>query len=52
VDLGEAVVAEQPVEFNSNGRVAYFSMEIALERGMATYAGGLGVLARQQPCSK
>jgi len=26
-------------------RVAYFSMEIALESGMPTYAGGLGVLA-------
>ena len=26
-------------------RVAYFSMEIALEPGMPTYAGGLGVLA-------
>jgi starch phosphorylase len=25
--------------------VAYFSMEIALERGMPTYSGGLGVLA-------
>jgi len=30
----------------SNGRtVAYFSMEIALEAGMPTYSGGLGVLA-------
>ena len=26
-------------------RVAYFSMEIGLESGMPTYAGGLGVLA-------
>jgi starch phosphorylase len=25
--------------------VAYFSMEIALEEGMPTYSGGLGVLA-------
>ena len=25
--------------------VAYFSMEIALEGGMPTYSGGLGVLA-------
>jgi starch phosphorylase len=32
----------------SNGgsaRVAYFSMEIALDSGLATYSGGLGVLA-------
>ncbi|HET9533590.1 MAG TPA: alpha-glucan family phosphorylase, partial [Blastocatellia bacterium] len=29
---------EQPV-------IAYFSMEIGLESGMPTYAGGLGVLA-------
>lgn len=28
-----------------NVRVAYFSMEIALEPGMPTYSGGLGVLA-------
>ena len=26
-------------------RVAYFSMEIALESAIPTYAGGLGVLA-------
>src|SRR5215470_16161335 len=26
-------------------RIAYFSMEIALESGLPTYAGGLGVLA-------
>jgi starch phosphorylase len=29
----------------SDRRIAYFSMEIALEPGMPTYAGGLGVLA-------
>lgn len=28
-----------------NARVAYFSMEIALEQGIPTYSGGLGVLA-------
>jgi len=28
-----------------NGHVAYFSMEIAIEPSMPTYAGGLGVLA-------
>ena len=28
-----------------NGRLAYFSMEIALEAGLPTYSGGLGVLA-------
>src|SRR5690606_14766508 len=26
-------------------RIAYFSMEVALESGMPTYSGGLGVLA-------
>jgi len=30
---------------DSHPRVAYFSMEIALESGLPTYAGGLGVLA-------
>jgi starch phosphorylase len=30
---------------NDERRIAYFSMEIALEAGMPTYAGGLGVLA-------
>lgn len=29
----------------ANGPVAYFSMEIALESGLPTYSGGLGVLA-------
>lgn len=29
----------------ANGLVAYFSMEIALESGLPTYSGGLGVLA-------
>ncbi len=28
-----------------NARIAYFSMEIALEQGLPTYSGGLGVLA-------
>jgi len=28
-----------------DGSIAYFSMEIALEEGMPTYSGGLGVLA-------
>ena len=32
-------------EFTSERRIAYFSMEIALEHGIPTYAGGLGVLA-------
>ena len=31
--------------FPSDGRVAYFSMEIAINPGMPTYSGGLGVLA-------
>ncbi len=30
---------------SDEARVAYFSMEIAVEAGMPTYAGGLGVLA-------
>jgi glycogen phosphorylase len=30
---------------NEPGSIAYFSMEIALEAGMPTYSGGLGVLA-------
>ncbi len=29
----------------TNRSIAYFSMEIALETGMPTYSGGLGVLA-------
>src|SRR6185503_2435246 len=29
----------------ANGQVAYFSMEIAINRGMPTYSGGLGMLA-------
>ena len=29
----------------TNSTIAYFSMEIALEVGMPTYSGGLGVLA-------
>lgn len=28
-----------------NARIAYFSMEVALEQGLPTYSGGLGVLA-------
>ncbi|MGD0098011.1 MAG: alpha-glucan family phosphorylase [Terracidiphilus sp.] len=31
--------------FPSSGVVAYFSMEIAIDPGMPTYSGGLGVLA-------
>ena len=38
-------MAEPALMFGDNPRVAYFSMEMALEAGMATYAGGLGVLA-------
>lgn len=30
---------------NRHQTIAYFSMEIALEPGMPTYSGGLGVLA-------
>ncbi len=31
--------------FPTSGLVAYFSMEIAINPGMPTYSGGLGVLA-------
>src|SRR5271165_4592760 len=31
--------------FPTAGQVAYFSMEIAINPGMPTYSGGLGVLA-------
>src|SRR6266568_2625183 len=31
--------------FPASGLVAYFSMEIAIDRGMPTYSGGLGMLA-------
>ena len=31
--------------FPAAGVVAYFSMEIAINQGMPTYSGGLGVLA-------
>ena len=31
--------------FPQSGVVAYFSMEIAINPGMPTYSGGLGVLA-------
>lgn len=36
---------EQVDRFTHQSRFAYFSMEIALEPGIPTYAGGLGVLA-------
>jgi starch phosphorylase len=35
----------------SRPRIAYFSMEIALEDGIPTYSGGLGVLAGDMMCS-
>lgn len=38
-------MAKAATEIDISGRVAYFSMEIALEPGIPTYAGGLGVLA-------
>lgn len=38
-------MAEHASIFDDKPRVAYFSMEMALESGMSTYAGGLGVLA-------
>jgi len=40
----ESAEERRPVEF-SQRRIAYFSMEIALESAIPTYAGGLGVLA-------
>ncbi|MCI2807683.1 alpha-glucan family phosphorylase [Eoetvoesiella caeni] len=38
-------MAETTTELDIAGRVAYFSMEMALEPAIPTYAGGLGVLA-------
>lgn len=32
-------------------RIAYFSMELALQNDIPTYAGGLGVLAGDALCS-
>ncbi len=33
------------LEMDDDRKIAYFSMEVALEAGMPTYSGGLGVLA-------
>jgi starch phosphorylase len=40
-----AEAANKSEKFTHKLRVAYFSMEIALENGIPTYSGGLGVLA-------
>jgi starch phosphorylase len=40
-----ALVVSTADESKENRRVAYFSMEVALERDIPTYSGGLGVLA-------
>src|SRR5262245_19438139 len=32
-------------DMDDDRKIAYFSMEVALETGMSTYSGGLGVLA-------
>src|SRR5215831_8245594 len=32
-------------DMDDDRKIAYFSMEVALEAGMPTYSGGLGVLA-------
>src|SRR3974390_1677581 len=40
--------SKQPFSYESfptSGLVAYFSMEVAIDRNMPTYSGGLGVLA-------
>ena len=39
------VVVSGADEAKEKRRVAYFSMEVALDRGIPTYSGGLGVLA-------
>ncbi len=39
------LAVEAPEEANANRRVAYFSMEVALDRNIPSYSGGLGVLA-------
>src|SRR5215510_7438386 len=33
------------LDMDDDRKIAYFSMEVALEAGMPTYSGGLGVLA-------
>lgn len=38
-------------EFTRAERIAYFSMEIAMENSIPTYSGGLGVLAGDTLCS-
>jgi starch phosphorylase len=40
-----ALVVSSADESREDRRVAYFSMEVALDRGIPTYSGGLGVLA-------
>src|SRR4030066_1285577 len=40
-----AEAAKKTEEFTRMSRVAYFSMEIALEKDIPPYSGGLGVLA-------
>ena len=40
-----SLVRETTHERNTNRRIAYFSMEVAIGREMHTYSGGLGVLA-------
>ena len=41
--MAEAEITTQP--YTRKHRIAYFSMEIALESDIPTYSGGLGVLA-------
>ncbi|MFZ5574867.1 MAG: alpha-glucan family phosphorylase [Pseudomonadota bacterium] len=41
--MAEAEITTEP--YTRKPRIAYFSMEIALESGIPTYSGGLGVLA-------
>ena len=40
-----AVVTPAQDESKGNRRIAYFSMEVAADPGLPTYAGGLGILA-------
>ncbi len=45
VALFRAMLGTKVMPMESERTVAYFSMEIALEAGLPTYSGGLGVLA-------
>jgi len=43
--ISAGVSSQVPSAMNQEPLIAYFSMEIAMEPGMPTYCGGLGLLA-------